>query len=117
MDTLVYLLLTNVSESFDMQNRPKFLILLFTVTIAVGALTWHASDDNEAVERFQSLFPTSTVYELKHSMPSVIDPSSLVSVIDLSILVYGGISLFAIIMIVLVLKAVRRDSSRGPRNG
>ena len=117
MDTLVYLLLTNVSESCDMQNRPTFLILLFTVTIAVGALTWHASDDNEAVERFQSLFSTSTVYELKHSMPSVIDPSSLVSVIDLSILVYGGISLFAIIMIVLVLKAVRRDSSRGPRNG
>ena len=113
----MYLLLTNVSESCDMQNRPTFLILLFTVTIAVGALTWHASDDNEAVERFQSLFSTSTVYELKHSMPSVIDPSSLVSVIDLSILVYGGISLFAIIMIVLVLKAVRRDSSRGPRNG
>ncbi len=118
MDTLVYLLLTNVSESCDMQNRPTFLILLFTVTLAVGALAlWHSTNDNEAVERFQSLFSTSTVYELKHSMPSVIDPSSLVSVIDLSILVYGGISLFAIIMIVLVLKAVRRDSSRGPRNG
>ena len=113
----MYLLLDNVSESCDMQIRSTILILLFTVTIAVGALTWHASDDNEAVERFQSLFSTSTVYELKHSMPSVIDPSSLVSVIDLSSLVYGGISLFAIIMIVLVLKAVRRDSSRGPRNG
>ena len=113
----MYLLLTNVSESSDMQNRPKFLILLFTVTIAVGALTWHVSDDNEAVERFRSLFSTSTVYELKHSMPSVIEPSSLVSVIDLSSLVYGGVSLFAIIMIVLVLKAVRRNFSRGPRNG
>jgi hypothetical protein len=113
----VYLLLDHVSESCDMQNRSTILILLFAVTIAVGALTWHASDDNEAVERFRSLFSTSTVYELKHSMPSVVDPSSLVSVIDLSSLVYGGISLFAIIVIILVLRAARRDSSRGPRNG
>jgi hypothetical protein len=113
----VYLLLDNLSESCDMHNRSTILILLFTVTLAVGALTWHSSDDNEAVERFRSLFSTSTVYELKHSMPSVIEPSSLVSVIDLSSLVYGGVSLFAIIMIVLVLKAVRRNSSRGPRNG
>ena len=109
MDTLVYLLLTNVSESCDMQNRPTFLILLFTVTLAVGALAlWHSSNDNEAVERFRSLFSTSTVYDLQNSLPSVTDQASLL---------YGGISLFAIIMIVLVLKAVRRDSSRGPRNG
>ena len=89
-------------------------MLLFTVTIAVGALTWRASDDNEAVERFRSLFSTSTVYELKHSMPSVINPSSLISVIDLSTLVYGGISSFAIILIVLVIRAARRAASRDP---
>ena len=103
------LLLDHVSESCDMQNRSMILILLFTVTLALGALAlWHSSNDNEAVERFRSLFSTSTVYELKHSMPSVVDPSSLV---------YGGISLFAIIVIILVLRAARRDSSRGPRNG
>ena len=99
-----------------MQNRSKFLMLLFTVTIAVGALTWRASDDNEAVERFRSLFSTSTVYELKHSMRSVIEPSSLVSVIDLSSLVYGGISLFAIILIVLVIRGACRAASRDPTN-
>jgi len=109
VDTLVYLLLDNVSESCDMQNRSTILILLFTVTLAVGALAlWHSSNDNEAVERFRSLFSTSTVYDLTHSLPSVTDQASLL---------YGGISLFAIIVIVLVLRAARRDSSRGPRKG
>lgn len=100
-----------LSESSDMQKRSKFLILLFTVTLAVGALTWPASEDYEAVEDFRSLFSTSTVYELKHSMPSVPDPSSLAPVIDLPSLVYGGISLFAIILIVLVIRAARRAVS------
>jgi hypothetical protein len=109
VDTLVYLLLDNVSESCDMQNRSAILILLFTVTLALGAVTlWHSSNDDEAVERFRSLFSTSTVYDLKPFLPSVTDPASLL---------YGGISLFAIIVIVLVLKAVWRDSSRDPRNG
>src|SRR5262245_41969073 len=101
-----------LSESCDMQNRSKFLILLFSLTLAVGALTWHANDDNDAVERFRSLFSTSTIYELKHSLPS--DPSSLVSVINPSSLVYGGISLFAIILIILVVRAARRAASRDP---
>ena len=92
-----------------MQNRSKVLILLFTATLVVGTLIrWHSSNDNEAVERFRSLFSTSTVYDLQHSLPSVTDRASLL---------YGGISLFAIIVIVLVLKAVWRDSSRDPRNG
>jgi hypothetical protein len=109
VDTLVYLLLDNVSESFDMQNRSAILILLFTVTLAVGALAlWHSSYDNEAVERFRSLFSPSTLYDLKYSLPSVTDQASLL---------YGGISLFAIIVIVLVLRAARRDTSRRPRNG
>jgi hypothetical protein len=108
VDTLVYLLLDNVSESCDMQNRSTILILLFTTTLAVGALAlWHSSNDNEAVERFRSLFSTSTLYDLKHSVPSIIDLSSLA---------YGGISLFAIIIIVLVLRAARRAASRDPRN-
>jgi hypothetical protein len=105
----VYLLLDNVSESCDMQNRSTILILLFTVTLAVGALAlWLSSNDNEAVERFRSLFSTSTVYDLKYSLPSVTDQASLL---------YGGISLFAMIVIVLVLRAARRDTSRRPRNG
>ena len=101
-----------LSEPCAMQNRSRFLILLFSVTLAVGALTWHANDDNDAVERFRSLFSTSTIYELKHPLPS--DPSSLVSVINLSSLVYGGISLFAIILIILVVRAARRAASRDP---
>jgi hypothetical protein len=92
-----------------MQNRSMILILLFTVTLAVGVLAlWQSSNDNEAVERFRSLFSTSTVYDLKHSLPSVTDRASLL---------YGGISLLAIIMIVLVLKAAHRAASRNPRNG
>lgn len=105
-----------LNESCDMQNRSKFLMLLFAVTIAVGALTWRASDDTEAVGRFRSLFSTITVYDLRHSVPAVIEPSSLVSVIDLSSLVYGSISLFAILLIVLVLRAARRAASKDPTN-
>jgi hypothetical protein len=98
-----------VSEVLDMQNRSTILILLFTVTLALGAVTlWHSSNDDEAVERFRSLFSTSTVYDLKHSLPSVTDQASLL---------YGGIALFGIIVIVLVLRAAWRDSSRDPRNG
>jgi hypothetical protein len=112
----VYLLLENVSEPWDMQMRSTILILLFAVTLAVGVLTlWQYSNDNEAVERFRSLFSTSTVYDLKDSLPSVED--SLPSVTDQASLLYGGIALFAIIVIVLVLRAARRDTSRRPRNG
>ena len=101
-----------------MQNRSTILILLFTVTLAVGALAlWHSSNDTEAVERFRSLFSTSTVYDLKYSLLSVVD-YSLLSVVNRGSLLYGSISLFAIIMIVLVLWAARRAASRDyPRNG
>ena len=105
----MYLLLDNVSESCDMQNRSTILTLRFTVTLAVGALALlHSSNDNEAVERFRSLFSTSTVYNLKNSLPSVTDQASLL---------YGGIALLAIIVIVLALRAAWRDSSRSPKNG
>src|SRR4029450_8611623 len=61
-----------------MQNRSTILLLLFTVTLAVGALTlWQSSNDNEAVERFRSLFSTSAVYDLQNSLPSL--PTRLVS--------------------------------------
>jgi hypothetical protein len=105
----VYLLLDNVSESCDMQNRSTILLLLFTVTLAVGALTlWQSSNDNEAVGRFRSLFSTSAVHDLQNSLPSVTDQASLL---------YGGIALLAIIVIVLALRAAWRDSSRSPKNG
>mgnify|MGYP003576141261 CR=1 FL=1 len=83
-----------------MQNRSTILILLFTVTLGVGAVTlWQSSNDAEAVERFRSLFSVRTVYDLKPFLPSITDQASLL---------YGGISLFAIIVIVLVLRAARR---------
>jgi hypothetical protein len=90
-----------------MQNRSKILVLLFTATLAVGALTlWHSHNDDGAVERFRSLFSYGTIYDLKRSLPSVTDQASLL---------YGGISLFSIIMILLVLRAVLRNDSRRPR--
>ena len=104
----MYLLLDNVSESCDMQIRSTILILIFTVTLALGALTlWHSSNDNEALARFRSLFSASTVYDLKESLPSVTDQASLL---------YGGISLFAMIVIVLVLRAARRAASQDSSN-
>jgi hypothetical protein len=106
VDTLVYLLLDQVSEPCDMQNRSTILTLLFTITLALGAITlWDSGNDNEAVERFRSLFSTSTVYDIKPFLPSVTDPASLL---------YGGISLFAIIMVVLVLRAAHHAASRDP---
>jgi hypothetical protein len=90
-----------------MQNRSKILILLFTATLVVGTLTlWHSSNDNDGVEQFRSLFSSNTLYELKRSLPSLTDRSSLW---------YGGISLFSVIMILLVLGAARRSNSRRPR--
>lgn len=90
-----------------MQNRSKVLILLFTATLVVGTLTrWHSSNDDDAVERFRSLFSSTTIYDVKRSLASVTDRASLL---------YGGISLFSIIMILLVLRAARRNDSRRPR--
>ena len=83
-------------------------MLLFTVTLAVGALTfWHSRNDDDAVERFRSFFSYGTIYDLKRSLPPVTDQASLV---------YGGISLFSIfiilLMILLILKAARRNDPR-----
>jgi hypothetical protein len=91
-----------------MQNRSKILILLFTATLVVGALTlWHSGNDNDAVESFRALFSISTLYSLKYLLPSITDRTSLL---------YGGLSLFSLIMILLVLGAVRRNNSRRPRD-
>jgi hypothetical protein len=92
-----------------MQILSTILLLLFTVTLAVGALTlWQSSNDSEAVGRFRSLFSTSAVYDLQNSLPSVTDQASLL---------YSGIALLAIIVIILALRAAWRDSSRSSKNG
>ena len=90
-----------------MQSRSKILILLFTVTLALGTLTLlHSSNDTDAVFRFRSLFSNRTLDNLKANLTSITDVTSLW---------YGGISLFAIIMIVLVFRAARHDGSQRPR--
>ena len=90
-----------------MQTRYKIFILLFTVTLALGTLTLlHSSNDTDAVFRFRSLFSNRTLDTLKADLTSITDVTSLW---------YGGISLFAIIMIVLVFRAVRHDGSQRPR--
>jgi chromosome segregation ATPase len=88
-----------------MQIRYKILILLLTVTLAVGTLALlHSSSDSDALLRFRALFSNRTLYNLKPSLTFMTDGTSLW---------YGGISLFAIIMIVLVFRAARRDGSQG----
>ena len=90
-----------------MQSRSKILILLFTVTLALGTLALlRSSNDNDVVLRFRSLFSNRTLYNLKANLTSITDVTSLW---------YGGISLFAIIMIVLLFRAARHDGSQRPR--
>ena len=87
-----------------MQSRYKILILLFTVTLALGALTLlHSSNDKDAVLRLRSLFSNRTLYNLTPTLVSMTEGASLW---------YGGLSLFAIIMIVLVFRAARRNDSQ-----
>jgi myosin heavy subunit len=86
-----------------MQTRYKILILLLTVTVTLGAVTFmRSSNDTDAVLRFRSLFSYQTLYTLKHALTSITDGMSFW---------YGGISLFAVIMIALVFRAARRNSS------
>jgi chromosome segregation ATPase len=90
-----------------MRTRYKILILLFTLTLALGALTLSRSgNDADAVLRFRSLFSTHTLYDLTPLLTSITDRTSLW---------YGGISLFAIIMIVLVFRAARVNGSQRSR--
>jgi chromosome segregation ATPase len=88
-----------------MPSRYKILILLCTVTLAVGTLALlQSSNDNDALFRFRALFSDRRLYNPKHILTLMTDVTSLW---------YGGISLFAIFMIVLVFKAARRDASHG----
>ena len=90
-----------------MWTRYKILILLFTLTLALGALTLlRSGNDADAVLRFRSLFSTHTLYDLTPLLTSITDRTSLW---------YGGISLFAIIMIVLVFRAARVNGSQRSR--
>ena len=79
--------------------------MLLTVTLAVGTLALlHSSNDSDALLRFRALFSNRMLYNLKHTLTFMTDRTSLW---------YGGISLFAIIMIVLVFRAARRDGPQG----
>lgn len=92
-----------------MQSRYKILILLFTVTLALGTLTLlQTSNDNDALLRFRSLFSSHTIYNLQHTLASITTRASLW---------YGALSLLAIIMIVLVFRIARQHDSPGHRGG
>ena len=89
-----------------MQTRYKILLLLFTITLTLGTLTLlHTGNNDDALLRFRSLFSNRTLYSLKHTLVSITDGASLW---------YGGLSLFAIIMIVLVFRIARRHISQRP---
>ena len=90
-------------RSSDMRTRYKIFIILFIVTLAVGTLTLlHSSNDNDAVLRFRSLLSNHTLYTFKHALSSI----------DGTSFWYGGISLAAIIMIVIAFRAAHRGGSR-----
>ena len=85
-----------------MRRRDKILILLFTVILALGTLVLpHPVKLDDAVIRFRLLVSdrtVHTVHNLRHTLTPLFDGTSLW---------YGGILLFAIIIIVLVLRAAR----------
>jgi chromosome segregation ATPase len=90
-----------------MRSRDKFLILLFAATLALGALILSDSGDNrDALLRFRLLFSNPTAYNLGNFLTSIADGASLW---------YGGISLFAIIMIGFILKTARADDLQALR--
>jgi hypothetical protein len=90
-----------------MRTRYKISILLFTLTLTLGTLTlFQSNNDNDIVPRFRSLFSIRTLYAVKQALPSMTNRTGLW---------YGGISLFAIIMIVLIFRAARRDRAQGPK--
>ena len=92
-----------------MRTRYKIFILLVTVTLVVGTLTlFRSRDDSDAVLRLSSLFSSRALSNLGHSLPSVMDGASVW---------YGGIALFAIIMIGFVFRAARRGGSHRLRRG
>jgi uncharacterized coiled-coil protein SlyX len=89
-----------------MSTRYKIWILLF-ISLAVGMVAiLRSSHDHDALQRFRALFANHTFYNLNPSMTLMIDGAGLW---------YGGILLLAIIMIVLVFRAARRNASPGLR--
>src|SRR5262245_17354975 len=92
-----------------MQTRYKIFILLVTVTLAVGALTLlHSPENNDAMLRLRSLFSNHVLSTFGHTLSSMTGGASIW---------YGGIALFAIIMIVLVFRTARRGGSHRLRGG
>jgi chromosome segregation ATPase len=90
-----------------MPSRYKILILLFIVTLAVGTLAvLRSSHNDQTLLQFRALFANRTFYHLKPTLTGMTDGTSLW---------YGGISLLAIIGIVLVFKVAGRGGSQKPR--
>jgi hypothetical protein len=87
-----------------MQTRYKILILLFTITLALGALTLpQFTNNNDAIRHFRAFFSDRTLYNLKPTLASITASASLW---------YGALSLFAILMIVLVFWSARRRGAQ-----
>jgi chromosome segregation ATPase len=87
-----------------MQTRYKIFILLVTVTLAVGTLTLlHSRNGNDAVIHLRSLFSNGALATFGTAVSSMTNGMSIW---------YGGIALFAIIMIVLVFRAAHRVGSQ-----
>src|SRR5688572_15349791 len=92
-----------------MRTLDKILILLFTVTVGLGiVIVMYSSDNNDdSFQHFRSLVfknPAQLIAEGKLSFG------------NLSSLWYGGISMFAILMIGVALKAVRGGEVRAFRD-
>lgn len=86
-----------------MRTRYKIFILLFTVTAIVGAVTFvRSSNDADVMVGFRELLSSRTLYDVRHALTILMDGTNLW---------YGGLSLVAVLIIVVVFRAARRDGS------
>jgi hypothetical protein len=106
-------------------NHGRFIFLSHLDHLVCHGSRGHNSPSFQRLKErvYTNRFRNGTNWATLDLLRSTITPSSMAAAnkishrFDPSSLVYGAISLFAIILIVLVLKAAWRDSSRDPRNG
>jgi chromosome segregation ATPase len=84
-----------------MRTREKVVVLLLLAALILGALIFFAFKDNEVeANRFRWLLANN----LKYSLSS---PGRFLDELPAGSLIYGGLTIFAVVMAIIVLKMVR----------
>jgi hypothetical protein len=90
-----------------MRASEKILIFLFAATVGLATfIVFPSSDTDEALRDFRALFSKNSLRTLPNTLRPII-PDTFPPIIDETSLYYGGISLLAIVMIVVTLRMAR----------